>query len=258
MPGSDPGVLAWWAAVSVDSSPTGLVEIYARIGRALAGYDRTMEAMSAVVATATDVVPGVEWASVTRGRAGRFRTVASTDPRAEAVDSIQYELDTGPCVDAILEDTTFRTGDLRADTRWPDFGRPHEEAGARSMLSFRLFVEDADAISGLNLYSTAADAFGEPAQLPGTVLATHGALALAAASAREHAHQLERALLTNRDIGVAMGILMANHKITREQAFDLLRVSSQNSNRKLVDIASDVADTGVLDLPTIAPPRDRP
>jgi hypothetical protein len=46
-----------------------------------------------------------------------------------------------------------------------------------------------------------------------------------------------------------MGVLMNRHKISRSQAFDLLRVASQNTNRKLADIAVDVADTGVLDLP---------
>jgi ANTAR domain len=69
------------------------------------------------------------------------------------------------------------------------------------------------------------------------------------ALARERAAQPERALTTSRDIGVAMGVLMNRHKISRSQAFDLLRVASQNTNRKLADIAFDVADTGVLYLP---------
>jgi AmiR/NasT family two-component response regulator len=47
---------------------------------------------------------------------------------------------------------------------------------------------------------------------------------------------------------------MARHRITREQAFGLLRMASQNSNRKLHDVARDVADTG--ELPPLA--RDRP
>lgn len=41
---------------------------------------------------------------------------------------------------------------------------------------------------------------------------------------------------------------MATHKVTREQAFDMLRIASQNSHRKLRDIAVEVADTGTLDL----------
>jgi hypothetical protein len=42
---------------------------------------------------------------------------------------------------------------------------------------------------------------------------------------------------------VAMGILMQRNQFTRQQAFDVLRVASQSSNRKLADIASEVADT---------------
>jgi AmiR/NasT family two-component response regulator len=47
---------------------------------------------------------------------------------------------------------------------------------------------------------------------------------------------------------VAMGILMQQHRLTRAQAFDLLRVASQDTNRKLADVAMDVADTGVLTI----------
>ncbi len=53
---------------------------------------------------------------------------------------------------------------------------------------------------------------------------------------------------SNREIGVAMGILMHQHRLTRDQAFDLLRVASQDTNRKLADVAEDVADTGVLTI----------
>ncbi len=48
---------------------------------------------------------------------------------------------------------------------------------------------------------------------------------------------------------MAMGVVMATYKVTRDQAFDLLRVASQNSNRKLADIATEVIDTGALSLP---------
>jgi AmiR/NasT family two-component response regulator len=55
-----------------------------------------------------------------------------------------------------------------------------------------------------------------------------------------------RALESNREIGVAMGILMQRHQLTREQAFDVLRGVSQDSNRKLSVVATEVADTGIL------------
>jgi len=63
------------------------------------------------------------------------------------------------------------------------------------------------------------------------------------------ATNLHRALETNREIGAAMGILMARHQLTSDQAFDLLRRTSQRAHRKIVAIAVDVIETGELELP---------
>jgi hypothetical protein len=60
---------------------------------------------------------------------------------------------------------------------------------------------------------------------------------------------LELALSSSREIGIAMGILMSTHKIRSDQGFDLLRRVSQRTHRKLHDIALDVATTGAIDLP---------
>jgi hypothetical protein len=78
---------------------------------------------------------------------------------------------------------------------------------------------------------------------------------------------LHRALNSNREIGAAMGILMARHTLTSDQAFDLLRRASQRAHRKIVAIAAEVIETGVLELPsgvdliephpTPCPPRRR-
>lgn len=76
---------------------------------------------------------------------------------------------------------------------------------------------------------------------------------IAAELNRDRADNLDKALLTSRDIGVAMGVLMIRQKITREQAFDLLRIVSQSSNRKLHEVAEAVAETGAL--PWVGPPR---
>jgi len=48
----------------------------------------------------------------------------------------------------------------------------------------------------------------------------------------------------NRCIGAAIGIVMGRHRLTQDQAFSLLRRTSQNSNRKLGDIADDVLYRG--------------
>lgn len=236
--------------MTFDGPLAALATLYADIGRQVKVHGKLADAAAAISETAVQRVPGCEQASITAGREGSFRTIAYTGPAALAVDEIQYELGTGPCVDAILEETVFRTGDLGADARWPEMGRRAAETnGVQSMLSIRLFLEDDDLIAGLNLYSTAPDAFDDASETVGTLLATHGALALAAANAREEAAHLRHAVMSNREIGVAMGILMNRYKITRDEAFDLLRIASQGTNRKLAAIAAEVGDTGVLDLP---------
>jgi AmiR/NasT family two-component response regulator len=68
-------------------------------------------------------------------------------------------------------------------------------------------------------------------------------LAVAAA----HAEHLERALVSSRQIGVAMGILMERHRLTQAQAFDRLRDLSQRRNVKLRDVAEEISYTGDTD-----------
>ena len=109
-------------------------------------------------------------------------------------------------------------------------------------------MDDSEFIASLNIYSDQRAAFDDHAVGMGLVLATHAALILSETIARDRADNLRQALESNREIGVAVGVLMHQHRITREQAFDLLRVASQDTNRKLVDVAADVADTGVLTI----------
>jgi len=82
------------------------------------------------------------------------------------------------------------------------------------------------------------------------LFAQQAAVALANAEVYWRTHQLtqnlEAALETRDRIGQAKGILIASHKITSDDAFDLLRRSSQNLNRKLRDIADHVIHTGQL------------
>jgi hypothetical protein len=192
------------------------------------------------------------WSSVTVLRNGTFSTIASSSPTADAVDRLQYEFGAGPCVDAVLEDTMYLTGDVTAEERWRPLGeRLHTAFGVRSMLAFRLhLLDETSTIAGLNFFSERADAFTQDDVERGKVLATHCALLVSAALAQDNASNLMKALQSNREIGVAIGVLMARHQLTRDQAFDILRLASQRTNRRVSDIASEVAETGVhpLDL----------
>lgn len=68
---------------------------------------------------------------------------------------------------------------------------------------------------------------------------------MAFSSARSHA-QLEQAVATRHTIGEAMGILMGSHRLTEEEAFDVLRRYSQENNIKLREVARRVCEQGSL------------
>ncbi len=244
--------------MSGPESIAGLAADYLDITRRLVVLEQVGDAFEAL-STLGAQIPGAEDAGITRVRGGKFETIAATSALPPQVDAIQYALSSGPCVDAVLERTTFRTGDLRSDPRWPEFGRrAYEATGVLSMLSVRLYLEDdANLLVGLNMYSTESDAFDEASELTGILLATHGSLAVASTRARERAANLDVALENRTEIGIGMGVLMAQHKVTREDAFNLLRVASQHTGRKLHDLASEVADTGILPLPSGKSKRTR-
>jgi len=90
----------------------------------------------------------------------------------------------------------------------------------------------------------------EPAELLAR-LAVHHELAclrnFALAEAENRSANLERALSSNREIGAAIGILMALHKLTSKDAFAMLREASNKRNRSLRDVAERVVLTGSLD-----------
>jgi len=74
----------------------------------------------------------------------------------------------------------------------------------------------------------------------------HGAVASPGEIERltEQVAGLEIALLTRDIIGQAKGILMERYRITADEAFDRLRTASQHKNRKVRDLAEELANTG--------------
>ena len=100
-------------------------------------------------------------------------------------------------------------------------------------------VDGADALEGSSHSRSSAIADADDAAVCDDRLAT-------LAAHEDKIANLERALVTNRRIGIAIGILMARTGHTDRQVFDTLRTMSQHRNRKLRDIAEDVIYTGAL------------
>jgi hypothetical protein len=208
------------------------------------------DALTILTNTGLDIIEGAEHAAVSVRRKDVWETVAATSPTPLRVDALQYQCGSGPCVDAVLKEAVLLTDDLEHDPRWPEFGpMASAQTGVRSMMSVRMYRRATGRLmAGINFYSEQREAFTLAERTLGLLLAGHGALILACVEQADEVSHLRRALDSNRDIGAAIGILMAMNKITKDQAFDALRVASQHSHRKLRDVAQDVIDTGTLDL----------
>jgi AmiR/NasT family two-component response regulator len=63
------------------------------------------------------------------------------------------------------------------------------------------------------------------------------------------ADNLQAAMETRAVIDQAKGILMERHKLTADQAFQLLAKASMATNRKLRDLAETLVATGELAQP---------
>jgi GAF domain-containing protein len=199
--------------------------------------------LQAITATAVGTVPGAASASIMYVIARRrLEPRARTGDMSRLVDDAQDRVGEGPCLDALWEHRTVRIDDMETETRWPRFAREAVLAGARSSLSFRLFVEE-DGLGVLNLYGRAPNAFGDESEDVGSVFASHAAIALAGAQTEE---RLREAVASRDRIGQAKGILMERFKVTADQAFAILARASQLTNRRLVDIASELCETGAL------------
>lgn len=218
-----------------------LAACFADIARQLQAEDGREATWAKIITLARHFLPEIEHGAISLVRRNnKVDTVAATDEVARSVDRIQYETGEGPCLSSIWEHEMFVTGDLATECRWPVFSsRTLKETGVRSMLAFQLFVQE-DTLGALNLYSQRQNAFGERAQAFGRVLAAHAALAMSAAEAQDAAENLQTALESSREIGVAIGILMVQSRVDQSGAFRILVDGSQRTNVKIRTLAERI------------------
>jgi GAF domain-containing protein len=190
------------------------------------------------VAAAVTDIPGAQYAGITViKKHSHVQTRATTHRYPTLLDEIQQRHMQGPCLAAQWEQHTMRIPDLTAETRWPAYCRDAvQETPVRSILSFELFTE-GQMMGALNIYADEAHAFARKTEEVGTVFATHAALAWR--SVRKE-HEFINALASRDIIGQAKGMIMERYRIDAEQAFDMLKRLSQDSNTPLVRVAQSL------------------
>jgi GAF domain-containing protein len=219
-----------------------LAEAFADITRVLLAEPDVQHTLDTICEWLVGTVEGCDHAVVTLVQDHGFESRASSDDVGPAVDAIQFEVDEGPCVQAIREQMTLLVDDLNTEARWPRFSRRAAEAtGVRSMLAFRLFLS-GDTLGSLNLYSKQPAAFTDDSVAVGTIFATHAAAALRAAQAKEHLAQLRQLVETRELIAQATGILMGRQGISSDAAIEMLARGAERLRIELRELARRVVE----------------
>ncbi len=202
-------------------------------------YDAVYEALCR---SAVDFVDGCDHASLMLRQHGRNRTAGATDEIARRIDQMEVDLGEGPCIDAMDDDEPNQhlCTDLTTGSKWPALAeRIRNETTVKGMAGFRL-RRDGAKVGALNVFSDTAGALSQHSLNQAIVLTAFASIALSAVERGEEATTLRRGLESNREIGKAIGLLMAMHGISDEQAFEMLSKVSQEMNIKLAQVASQV------------------
>ena len=226
---------------------------------ALFAEPATKEAtLSRIVTLASQTVSECEAAGILVAEPAGMATAAASAPVVAELHALQVEAQEGPCFDAVVNQVSFYATDLATDVQWPTFSEGAMRLGIRSVLAYP--VVTGDRRSALNLYAAMPAAFGASDRARGLLLSVFAGVAIGAAEEHERADAREanvRAALRTRElIGQAQGILMERERITADQAFALLRDSSQHLNVKLREVAQTLVETGETPVtgPSSPPP----
>lgn len=195
------------------------------------------DTLQTIVEVACNSVPGFDHVglSTLEGK-GEIETRAFTGDLVLRLDALQCDLREGPCSAVLQGDESVSVSTLGAEDRWPRYVPQAREAGVRSQLAVKLYL-DHGTLGGINFYSTLHDEVSQDAQSFARLFGTHAAIALGHAQERE---TFTEGLETRRAIGQAIGILMERYDMNEDRAFAFLVRASSHANIKLRAVAQQL------------------
>jgi hypothetical protein len=185
---------------------------------------------------------GFDAATVSARQGGAPTTIAATDQRVIALDEAQYESGEGPCLTVLDPHEPISLDDAGELTdRWDHFSRTAEQLGIHSTLSMHLPLDSGDLAASLNMYSRRRLAMSTEKVRAAIPFAEQLAAAIVSVDAYRSTARLARdlaeAMRSRAVIEQAKGMLMAEERISHDEAFTRLVELSQHANLKLRDVA---------------------
>lgn len=173
------------------------------------------------------------------------RSTVATDDHGRELEEHQEVLGEGPCVDALMVDTTVHTADVTCDERWPRLAKVLSDRSVRAVVGAPIHV-GGQPVGSINAYrmepyewdDSDLTALGQLSVIAGRVLST----ALLASSKERVVEQLQEALENRVAIERAVGFLMGRQRLGPVDAFERLRQRARSERRKVVEVANDVLE----------------
>lgn len=176
---------------------------------------------------------------------GNLRFLTGSDPVLDRLESLQIELDQGPCLLAYRRCEPVFADDLRTDPRFPEFGPRAAEAGMGAVFSYPL-RHGMTRIGALNFYRDHAAALTEEQQSVAQTLADIATAYLIHAREDDRSRllttQLQGALESRVIIEQAKGYVVGKLDLPVDEAFELLRTYARSTGTPLRAIAHEVLE----------------
>jgi GAF domain-containing protein len=231
----------------MNTDPKLLIETLSRFATTLAGDYEVTDVLHDLTDRVTEVMQlsgaGV---SLMDGERMHFVTVHNDD--IIALERVQEGLQAGPCMDAARQGEVVAVSNLRTDLRrWPAYCSKALGLGVVAVAGIPL--RSHNVRGALNLYDCAARPWHPEDLEIARVLADMAAgYVVHASRLNEQRHvneQLCRALESRIIIEQAKGIVAADHGVSVDQAFKVLRKHANDRNASLRHTADAVVRLGL-------------
>jgi GAF domain-containing protein len=234
-----------------------LAERIADLAQLLLDDDASDGPLDQLTALALELIPGSAAAGVVAAGDTSWAFTASAEAVGD-LNRMQFNGGAGPVAEAIRYGEARRVDDTRSEQRWPEICAAIAEAGFGSCLALPLRT-DRKPGGALVIYGLAPDAFAGSGHDIALLFAAQGGVAIRNAASYRNCRQLvanlHAALEFRAVIEQAKGILVAEYGCHPEVAFKELSKLSQNTNRKVRDIAADLV-AGRIDRNQFRPGAD--
>lgn len=208
--------------------------------------DDVAESLCAVADIVARMLPDHPLVGVTLTRRSGNLVGGSGDAQEMLDEEARFGAVYDPALQAISTAQQISVPDVATEHRWGEYSSRMLAYGVKSIYA-QPFSVDGEAIGALSLYSPRSHSFTEQAKYAADMTAEHIGVLLAVTieSARQVAltDQLRATLASRSVIDQALGALMAQHRCSRDAAFEMLREQSQRHNIRVATLAAEIIET---------------